>query len=118
MLDYILSNLLANNNISHCLLYCQISLQITTANCSFSDDLTPMGVTFILLATVLALLGVASYYMGSPVACYHPKHVKETMDVTLCFLKRRSEWQRRVCCTSAMLPAYDVKRLSIMHFYS
>ena len=41
-----LVNLLAHNNIS------QISLQSAAVNCSFCDNLTPLGVTFILLAMV------------------------------------------------------------------
>ena len=46
------ANLLAHNNKSkNC--YCgQISLQSAAVNCSFSDNLTPLGVTFILLAMV------------------------------------------------------------------
>ena len=44
------ANLLAHNNKSQ-ICYCgQDSLQSTTVNCSFSDNLTPLGVTFILLA--------------------------------------------------------------------
>ena len=44
------ANLLAHNNISQ-ICYCgQISLQSAAVNCSFSDNLTPLGVTFILLA--------------------------------------------------------------------
>ena len=47
------ANLLAHNNISQ-ICYCgQISLQSAAVDCSFSDNLTPLGVTFILLATVL-----------------------------------------------------------------
>ena len=46
------ANLLAHNNISQ-ICYCgQISLQSAAVNCSFSDNLTPLGVTFILLAMV------------------------------------------------------------------
>ena len=45
-------NLLAHNNIS-LICYCgQISLQSAAVNCSFSDNLTPLRVTFILLVTV------------------------------------------------------------------
>ena len=44
------ANLLAHNNKSQ-ICYCgQISLQSATVNCSFSDNLTPLGVPFILLA--------------------------------------------------------------------
>ena len=46
------ANLLAHNNKSQ-ICYCgQISLQSAAVNCSFSDNLTPLGVTFILLAMV------------------------------------------------------------------
>ena len=46
------ANLLAHNNRSQ-IYYCgQISLQRAAVNCSFSDNLTPLGVTFILLAMV------------------------------------------------------------------
>ena len=46
------ANLLAHNNISQ-ICYCgQISLQSAAVNCSFSDNLTVLGVTFILLAMV------------------------------------------------------------------
>ena len=49
------ANLLAHNNISQ-LSYCgQISLQSAAVNCSVSDNLTPLGVTFILLAMVIML---------------------------------------------------------------
>ena len=54
-LDSILAvvNLLAQNNISQ-ICYCgQISLLSAAVNCSFSDNLTSLGVTFILLAMVL-----------------------------------------------------------------
>ena len=52
MLDFRrIANLLAHNNISQ-ICYCgQISLQSATVN-SFSDNLTPLVVTFILLAIV------------------------------------------------------------------
>ena len=47
-----IANLLAHNNKSQ-ICYCgQISLQSAAVNCSFSDNLTPLGVTFILLAMV------------------------------------------------------------------
>ena len=47
-----MANLLAHNNISQ-ICYCsQDSLQKDTVNCSFSDNLTPLGETFILLAMV------------------------------------------------------------------
>ena len=46
------ANLLAHNNISQ-FCYCgQISLQSAAVNCYFSDNLTPLGVTFVLLAMV------------------------------------------------------------------
>ena len=46
------ANLLAHNNISQ-ICYCgQISLQSAAVNSSFSDILSPLGVTFILLAMV------------------------------------------------------------------
>ena len=46
------ANLLAHNNISE-ICYCgPISLQSAAVNCIFSDNLTPLGVTFILLAMV------------------------------------------------------------------
>ena len=46
------ANLLAHNNISQ-ICYCgQISLQSAAVHCSFSDNLTHLGVTFILLAMV------------------------------------------------------------------
>ena len=46
------ANLLAHNNISQ-ICYCsQISLQSAAVNCSFSENLTLLGVTFILLAMV------------------------------------------------------------------
>ena len=45
-------NLLANNNKSQ-ICYCgQILFRSATVNCSFSDNLTPLGVSFILLAMV------------------------------------------------------------------
>ena len=47
------ANLLAHNNKSQ-ICYCgQISLQSVAVNCSFSDNLTPLGVTFIFLAMAL-----------------------------------------------------------------
>ena len=46
------ANLLAHNNKSQ-ICYCgQISLQSAANNCSFSDNLTSLGVIFILLAMV------------------------------------------------------------------
>ena len=46
------ANLLAHNNKSQ-ICYCgQISLQSAAVNCSFPDNLTPLEVTFILLAMV------------------------------------------------------------------
>ena len=48
------ANLLAHNNISQ-ICYCgQISLQSDAVNCSFSDNLTTLRVTFILLTMVPA----------------------------------------------------------------
>ena len=49
------ANLLAHNNkIQIC--YCdQISLQSAAVNCSFSDNMTPLGVPFIMLAMVHSL---------------------------------------------------------------
>ena len=45
-------NLLAHNNINQ-ICYCgQISLKSVAAKCSFSDNLPPLGVSFILLAMV------------------------------------------------------------------
>ena len=53
-----IANLLAHNNLSQ-ICYCgQISLQSAAVNCSFSDNLTPLGVTFILLAIVKIRLTV------------------------------------------------------------
>ena len=46
------ANLLVHNNISQ-ICYCgQISLQSAAVNLSFPDNLTPLGVTLILLAMV------------------------------------------------------------------
>ena len=46
------ANLLAHNNISQ-ICYCgQISLQSAAVSCCLSDDLTPLGVTLILLVMV------------------------------------------------------------------
>ena len=48
------ANLLAHNNKSQ-ICYCdQISFQSAAVNCSFSENLTPLGVPFILLAIVQA----------------------------------------------------------------
>ena len=48
------ANLLAHNNISQ-ICYCgQISLQSAAVNCSFSANLTPLRVSFIMLAMVYA----------------------------------------------------------------
>ena len=63
------ANLLAHNNISQ-ICYCgQISLQSSAVDCSFSDNLAPLGVTFILLAIVqlkssilLKIYCTAKYY--------------------------------------------------------
>ena len=50
------ANLLAHNNISQ-ICYCgQISLQSTAVNCTFSDNLRPLEVTFISLAMIQHLL--------------------------------------------------------------
>ena len=46
------ANLLAHNNISQICYRGQDSLQSDTVHCSFSDNLTPLEVTFILLAMV------------------------------------------------------------------
>ena len=46
------ANLLAHNNKSRNYYCSQISLQSAAVNCSFSDNLTPLGVTFILLSMV------------------------------------------------------------------
>ena len=49
-LNLAVANLLVQNNIS-IIFYCgQISLQSAALNCSFSDNLTPVVVPFILLA--------------------------------------------------------------------
>ena len=45
-----ITNLLAHNNISQICYWGQISLQSAAINCNFSVNLTPSGVTFILLA--------------------------------------------------------------------
>ena len=46
------ANLIAHNNMNQ-ICYCgQILLQSAAVKCSFSDNLAPMGVTFILLAVV------------------------------------------------------------------
>ena len=46
------ANLLAHNNISRIWYHVQISLQSAAVNYSFSDNLTTLGVPFILLAMV------------------------------------------------------------------
>ena len=46
------TNLRAQNNISYINKSSQISLQNAAINCNFSDILTPLGVTFILLPVV------------------------------------------------------------------
>ena len=46
------ANLLAHNNKSQICYCCQILSQCAAVNCSFSDNLTPLEVTFILLAMV------------------------------------------------------------------
>ena len=52
-LDFIaVANLLAHNNMN------QILLQSALVNCSFSDNLTPFEVTFILLAIVHVCIGL------------------------------------------------------------
>ena len=59
------ANLLAHNNISH-ICYCdQISLQSAAVNCSFSDNVTPLGVPFILLAMV----PVTCFFIGITYYC-------------------------------------------------
>ena len=46
------ANLFAHNNVSE-ISYCgQISLQSAAVSCSFSDNLTPLGVTFFLLILI------------------------------------------------------------------
>ena len=51
-LDFSRSEFTSHNNISQ-ICYCgQISFQSAAVNCSFSDNLTPLGVPFILLAMV------------------------------------------------------------------
>ena len=51
-LNFRLANLLAHNDISQ-ICYCiQISLQSVADNSNFSENLTPLGVTFILLALI------------------------------------------------------------------
>ena len=46
------ANLLTHNNICQICYWGQISLQSVAVNCCFSDNLTPLGVKFILLAMV------------------------------------------------------------------
>ena len=47
---FAVANLLAHNNKSQ-ICYCgQIALESGSVNCSFSENLTPLGVSFILLA--------------------------------------------------------------------
>ena len=51
----VVANLLAHNNICQ-ICYCgQILLQSAEVNCSISDNHTPLGVTFILLAMIKKL---------------------------------------------------------------
>ena len=58
------ANLLAHNNISQ-IYYCgQISVQIAAVNCSSSDKLTPLGVTYILLAMVSNLFHIIGLFLG------------------------------------------------------
>ena len=45
-LDFTLANLLAHNNKSQISYFGQISLQSAAVNYIFSDNLTPLGVTF------------------------------------------------------------------------
>ena len=47
-----ITNLLADNDITQICYCAQISLQNAAGNCSFSDNLTPLGIIFILLAMV------------------------------------------------------------------
>ena len=55
-LDFSRSEFTCHNNISQ-ICYCgRISLQSTEVNCSFSDNLTPLGVTFTLLAMVHTII--------------------------------------------------------------
>ena len=51
-LDFSRSESLAHNNISQICYWGQIPLQSAVVNCSFSDNLAPFGVTFILPAMV------------------------------------------------------------------
>ena len=64
------ANLLAHNNISLISYSDQISLQSVVINCSFSDNLTPLGVTFILLAMV------PSWKFGEPPPHNHSKMIQ------------------------------------------
>ena len=61
----VIANLLAHNNISQ-ICYCgQISLQCAAVNFSFSDNLTPVGVPFNLLAMVHCTVSNIQYYFGT-----------------------------------------------------
>ena len=61
----VVANLLAHNNISQ-ICYCsQISLQCAAVNCSFSDNLTPVGVPLNLLAMENCTVGNIQYYFGT-----------------------------------------------------
>ena len=54
------ANLLAHINISP-ICYCgQLSLQSAAVDCSFSDNLTPLGVALILLAMVPTMVGMVT----------------------------------------------------------
>ena len=76
------TNLLAHNNISQ-ICYCgQISLQSTAVSCSFSNNLTLFGVTFILLVMVPGKNLPFNY--SSPPYYFEPKKK--------CFLLK-SEWK-------------------------
>ena len=60
-LDFSVANLLAHNNISQICYWGQISLQSAVVNCRFSDNLTPLGVAFILLVMVPRIIQIGSW---------------------------------------------------------
>ena len=66
------ANLLAHNNISQ-ICYCsQIPLQSAAVNCSFSDNLTPFWVIFILLAMVHESIAIFCFNNKFLVVFYKP----------------------------------------------
>ena len=76
------ANLLAHNNISQ-VCYCgQISLQSAAVNYSFSDNLTPLGVPFILLAMV--------HFLLSNVRCLRSKDNLPPFYL----VQRKKDWKR------------------------